>query len=305
MLDKWLIKRLIILSQEIPIFKARGSYSGLTSSSECQTSKFTKSEVEFNDSENFLSNLGHFDFNQCLNQKLVLDYGSGYGGRAVWMAQQAKFVEGVEIHKSVVDISNEFALFKGENNVNFSLGSEEKIFFEDRYFDVIVSFDVLEHVKRPDLIIEEFFRILKNDGIAIVIFTPYYGMFSHHLNYITMLPSLHWFFSPRSLIESINELIEFNPRFSKLGINQQPQPAFSYNHKRVCLPLLNGLTKPEYIQLIKRSGFKVIYLSSTPILEKFTLLGKPGKNFNQIINKIPGLDEYFSHNLVSIIKKNT
>lgn len=303
MLTKWLIKQLIILSQKIPLFQARGSYSGLKESSEYQASKFTKSEIEFNDYNNFLLNLGSLDFYQCIEQKVVLDYGSGYGGRAVWMANQAQFVEGVEIHQSTVDISNEFARHKKVKNVNFTLGSEEKIFFEDKFFDVIVSFDVLEHVKKPELLIQEFFRVLKDDGIAILIFTPYYGMFSHHLNYITLFPSLHWFFSPQSLIESINELLEYHPEFAKLGISKQPQPSLSYNQKRECLPSLNGLTKPEYIELIQQAGFHIIHLKSTPILEKFPLLGKMGIAVNQFINKQSGLDEFFSHNLVSILSK--
>jgi ubiquinone/menaquinone biosynthesis C-methylase UbiE len=271
--------------------------------SEAKLSRFAKSELEFNDHENFLANLGSLDFHQCIEQKLVLDYGSGYGGRAVWMASQARFVEGVEIHQSTVDLSNEFARYKGVENVNFTLGSEDKIFFEDRYFDVIVSFDVLEHVKKPDLLIKEFFRILKDDGIVILIFTPYYGMFSHHLNYITLFPGLHCFFSPQSLIESINELLEDHPTFAKLSISKQPQPSLSYNQKRECLPSLNGLTKPEYIQLIQQAGFHTIHLKSTPILEKFPLLGKIGIAVNQFINNQSGLDELFSHNLVSILSK--
>jgi ubiquinone/menaquinone biosynthesis C-methylase UbiE len=303
MLTKWLIKELIILSQRIPLFQARGSYSSLKDTSDKQFSKFAKSETEFNDEENFLSNLGTFNFKQQIEQKLVLDYGSGYGGRSVWMAKQARWVEGVEINPSQVEISQEFALYKNVKNVNFSLGSEEKIFFGDNYFDVIVSFDVLEHVKRPDLIIKEFFRVLKDDGIAILIFTPYYGMFSHHLNYITLFPALHWLFPPKALIDSINELIEEHPKLSQLAINKQPQPSLSYNQKRECLPMLNGLTKPEYIEIIKQNGFKILELKSTPILEKFAVVGKAGITINQILNKIPGLDEYLSHNLVSVISK--
>ncbi len=303
MSTKWLIKQLIILSQKLPLFQARGSYSGLKETAESQFSKFTKSELEFNDHDNFLVNLGNLNFPQCIEQKAVLDYGSGYGGRAVWMANQARFVEGVEIHQSTVDISNEFARYRKVNNVHFTLGSEDKIFFEDKYFDVIVSFDVLEHVKKPDLLIKEFFRVLKDDGIAILIFTPYYGMFSHHLNYITLFPGLHWFFSPQALIEAINELIEYYPEFANLGISKQPQPSLSYNQKRQCLPSLNGLTKPEYIELIQQTGFHIIHLKSTPILEKFSLLGKMGIAVNQFINNQLGFDELFSHNLVSILSK--
>ncbi len=304
MISKWLIKQLIITSQQIPLFQARGSYSGLKTSSNSNNNKFEKSELEFNDYENFLSNLESFDFFQCIEQKTILDYGSGYGGRAVWLAKQAKFVEGVEIHSSVVDISKEFSASRRVQNVNFSLGSDQEVLFEDNHFDVVISFDVLEHVKHPNIILKELFRVLKPQGIAILIFTPYYGIFSHHLNYITLFPGLHWFFSPYKIIDSVNDLLESHPKFSNLQISKQPKPSKSFNGKRDCLPGLNGITKQEYIELINSIGFQIIEMKSTPILEKFPLLGNTGVAINRMLNRFPSLDEYFSHNLVSILKKN-
>ncbi len=303
MLTRTLIKNLIRLSQKIPFLKARGSYTYLKNKIQSvQESRFENSQIEFNDSQRFLKPLGSFEFNNCIAKKTVLDYGSGYGGRTVWLAQQAGFVEGVEIYQSMVDISNEFAVEKGVKNVRFSLGSEDKIFYADNYFDAIISFDVLEHVQKPEIIIKEFYRVLKHGGIAIVIFTPYYGAFSHHLNYITLFPGLHWLFSPRNLIDSINELLEQDPRFFNLGMTRQPSPTISYNGKRECLPTLNGLTKAEYTELICQNGFKIMELRAVPILEQFPVLGSAGAAFNRAVNKVTGWDEYFSHNLVSVLR---
>lgn len=40
--------------------------------------------------------------------------------------------------------------------------------FEDNSFDVVVSFQVIEHIKRDDIFISEIFRVLKPGGICII-----------------------------------------------------------------------------------------------------------------------------------------
>lgn len=305
MITQWLIKKIILFSQKFPFFRARGSYSY---SKDIQImgglpDKFKLSETEYQDEASYDIYFKSIDLSELIKDKIVLDFGSGYGGRAVWYAQHAHFVEGIEIFQTIINISNEYAAIKNTNNVRFTLGEETKVAFNDNYFDVIISLDVLEHVKRPDLILKEFHRILKKDGLAIVIFTPYYGMFNHHLNYITLFPALHWFFSPQSLIDAINDLISSHPRFEKLGIAKQPNPISSYNGKRGCLQALNGLTIHEYKDLIKSLDFEIIELRTTPILTRFPIFGPVGESLNKAICRFPGCNEFFSHNLVNILRK--
>lgn len=40
--------------------------------------------------------------------------------------------------------------------------------FEDNFFDVVVSFQVIEHIKQDDVFISEIFRVLKPNGICII-----------------------------------------------------------------------------------------------------------------------------------------
>jgi SAM-dependent methyltransferase len=298
---RWLAKTVILLSQRIPVFAARGGYSGLSAAPD-PTDRFAKSEIELEDHQNFLANLSTLDFGALIGGRLVLDYGSGFGGRAVWMAASARQVEGVEIHLTMVEQSNQFAAMKGATNVRFTMGSEERILFADNYFDVVVSFDVLEHVERPDTILKELHRVLKPGGTAVLIFTPYYGLFSHHLNYISLFPGLHWIFSADTLIDAVNELLA-QPEFARLGMDRRPPPHLSYNGKRLCLPSLNGLTRREYVELVRALDLRVVHMRATPILERYRILGAPGAALNRALSVIPGLDEAVSYNLVSILRK--
>ncbi len=302
MIRRWLAKRIILLSQKLPWFAARGGYSGLDEAPD-PADRFAKSEIEFKDHHGFLCNLPAHDFLGMLQDRTVLDYGSGFGGRAVWMAQAARQVEGVEIDPGAVEISGEYAVAKGVGNARFSVGRDDAVLFGDERFDIVVSYDVMEHVMRPDLILQELHRVLRRGGTAIIVFTPYYGMFSHHLNYMTLFPALHWCFPPPVLVDAVNELLASEPAFAALGVGRQPKPGWSFNGKRRCLPLLNGMTGGEYLRLVEECGFRLVYVRYTPILERFPLLGGPGKAANRFLVKVPVLAEYFAHNLVSVLSR--
>lgn len=290
----------MLLSQHIPAFSARGGYSGLSPAE--QGNNLAKSRREFEDSANFLENLKEFNFIDIVAGKRILDFGSGYGGRSLWMAQYASEVEGIEIRQELVDASASYAASLKMASARFHAGTESGIAFPDAWFDVVVSFDVLEHVQHPDIVLRELYRVLRPAGTAIIIFTPYYGMFSHHLNYLSLFPALHWVFAPKTLVHATNFLLE-EPRFASLGVGKQPEPALSWNNKRRVLPTLNGLTKPEYVALSRQIGFKAENMYSTPILAKFQFLGKPGAILNALLMRFPGFDEGLAHNLVSILSK--
>src|SRR4029077_9157407 len=65
-------------------------------------------------------------------------------------------------------------------------------------------YDVLEHVRSPAVSTAELFSVLKPGGTALLVFPVYLGMRSHHLDYITSLPGLHWVFSAATLVEAVN-----------------------------------------------------------------------------------------------------
>lgn len=304
-LRKKLAMMLINLSQRLPPFAARGSYSGFEASNELAGVDFPEAELEYQDYSGFLAFMEEFEFESAISGKVVLDFGCGYGGRTVRYAESAKSVVGIEIFSSMVKKAAAYAKCKSKNknNIEFVLGEEKCLQCEDDIFDVIVSFDVLEHVAHPDIIMGELARVLKPGGFIVMIFTPYWGLFSHHLNYITLFPGIHYIFSPEVLVAAINELLHNDPRYAHLSTAAQPDPVLSYNGRKKVLPTLNGITKREYINLLRNLNLDVQYIRSTPLLEKYNKLGRLPAFLNSLIMKLPFLDELFSHNLVAILKK--
>ncbi|MEM2908691.1 MAG: class I SAM-dependent methyltransferase [Candidatus Bilamarchaeaceae archaeon] len=48
------------------------------------------------------------------------------------------------------------------------IADARKLPFRDQFFDVVVCSEVLEHIRNPDLVISEIFRVTKNGGVAII-----------------------------------------------------------------------------------------------------------------------------------------
>jgi len=95
--------------------------------------------------------------------------GSGYGTKVI--ASRAAEVGGLDIHQGAVEHAREF--FKSSNSF-FSVGNMENMteaFPTDGAFDVIVSFEGIEHVNSAEAVLDEMARVLKKDG-KLIISTP-------------------------------------------------------------------------------------------------------------------------------------
>lgn len=94
---------------------------------------------------------------------LDLACGNGYGSNL--MAQYAKEVIGVDIDESVISYAKKTYI---SSNLQFEIGSAEKTNLESRYFDIVVSFETIEHHDRHEEMLEEIKRVLKPGGILII-----------------------------------------------------------------------------------------------------------------------------------------
>ena len=97
--------------------------------------------------------------------KKVLDIACGEGYGSHLLAETAEMVQGVDIDESVIaKAKNKYS----RNNLGFVAGSVEKIPFEAASFDVVVSFETLEHISAHDKMLAEIRRVLKAGGILLI-----------------------------------------------------------------------------------------------------------------------------------------
>lgn len=97
--------------------------------------------------------------------KIVLDVASGEGYGSNFLALKAKTVYGVDLSEETV----EYARKKyGRKNLIFSQGDATNLPFEDGLFDVVVSFETIEHHDKHLEMVKEIKRVLKKEGVLII-----------------------------------------------------------------------------------------------------------------------------------------
>ena len=106
---------------------------------------------------------------KIIKNKKVLDIASGSGYGSNLMAKSAKSVEGVDVSEDAVNYST---VKYNRKNLNFSVGNASAIPFKANIFDVVVSFETLEHIDEDqNKFLEEIKRVMKKGG-KLVISTP-------------------------------------------------------------------------------------------------------------------------------------
>ena len=97
--------------------------------------------------------------------KHVLDIASGEGYGSFMISESAKTVVGVDIAEDAIRHAS--TTYK-KGNLKFSVGSATQLNFAAESFDVVVSFETLEHLAEHELMVSEIRRVLKPGGIFIL-----------------------------------------------------------------------------------------------------------------------------------------
>ncbi|AMQ57487.1 class I SAM-dependent methyltransferase [Algoriphagus sanaruensis] len=116
---------------------------------------------------------------EMVKNKNVLDIASGEGYGSFLLAKEASQVIGVDLAQEAIDHAR--ASYPKEN-LQFIQGSILEIPSPDHSFDVVVSFETLEHVSDHEQTFAEIKRVLKPDGI-LIISTPEKSVYSDEVNY--------------------------------------------------------------------------------------------------------------------------
>jgi SAM-dependent methyltransferase len=249
-----------------------GSRSSRFGHRECYTSSFVRAledgvsvatHREFDDGTAFFDAFEGIASIRDLANKDVLDLGCGHGGRSAYYATQvrSRSIVGLAISFDRVSVANESAHKLSTKPGLFFLGAfGERLPFVDASFDAILSYDVFEHVSDLRLVLRECHRVLRPGGRLYALFPPYYGPRAHHLDFVTTLPFLHYFFSPAVLVAAANQVLRENP-----GLRDAPLPAPSRSYLgREVLARLNGTTLRDFRELIAHLPFIVEHVSLLP-----------------------------------------
>jgi len=100
--------------------------------------------------------------------KTILDIGSGDGYGTDYLKSYAQKIVGVDIsQESVEEARKKYQA----PNLEFKQLRDDTFPFEDSSFDLVISFQVIEHVKNTKLFLDEIHRVLKAGG-QMILSTP-------------------------------------------------------------------------------------------------------------------------------------
>jgi SAM-dependent methyltransferase len=96
----------------------------------------------------------------------VLDLGSGEGFGAALLAESASCVVGIDVDEATVQHSQ--ANYAAPS-LEFRVGTATDLAdFETKSFDVVVAFEMIEHVAEHERVLSEIARVLADDGLLIM-----------------------------------------------------------------------------------------------------------------------------------------
>ena len=94
----------------------------------------------------------------------VLEAGCGFGQWVFWMVEQGYQAVGIDLSPKAIRTAKDYIRKNKIKNCEFIEGDVRRMPIEDNYFDIIYSFGLIEHFHKPEIILNEFKRVLKPGG---------------------------------------------------------------------------------------------------------------------------------------------
>ena len=103
----------------------------------------------------------------------ILNIGCGPGRSSQYLSSFGE-VTSIEYDKDCCEFASERTGLKIIN------GSITELPFEDKSFDLVCAFDVIEHVEDDQLAVSEMKRVAKNEGVLLITVPAFMSLWSHH-----------------------------------------------------------------------------------------------------------------------------
>lgn len=117
----------------------------------------------------YMQHIAPYDYvKRFSGDKVVLDAGTASGYGAFYLAEVAKSVVGIDIDSVQIEKAQNCY---NRSNLKYAVSDILDIQYPDKYFDVVISSQVVEHIAldKMDKYLSEIYRVLKKDGIFFVV----------------------------------------------------------------------------------------------------------------------------------------
>ena len=206
----------------------------------------------------------HVEFLKRIDQAgnpdyVILDWGCGRGSDVLHFRRSGFKAFGAEISKENISrgkkLFGEFG-FDQESVIKL-IQPNNKTDFPDSFFDIVISYQVFEHVKDLESVAKEMYRIMKPESTGIHVYPGHRHFFEGHL----FMPIVHWLpkNSFRRSIIRIFTSLGIEPRWKELSSFSDKEKAdryFDYSIKQTFY------RKPcEVVKIFNNAGFRAKFES--------------------------------------------
>jgi SAM-dependent methyltransferase len=121
----------------------------------------------------------------------VLDAGCGGGGMPLSLADEARWVVGIDLVDRFKDAGTRLAAERARRNLVFLRADAQALPFAEATFDLVLSHAVIEHVPDAARYLRECARVLRPDGRIYLSTAPYLSFAGAHLPRLKIPVPLH------------------------------------------------------------------------------------------------------------------
>lgn len=186
----------------------------------------------------------------------LLDVGCG-SGIFLLIAEKAGFsVQGCDIQQEHIAFAKQFLGFRVQ------LGDVESLEFKEGQYDFITLWDVIEHLRRPNTVIQKLYNFMKDDGLLFIV-TPNYN-FSFYVMFHPVWRRLQRALVGRrdksDVTHSFEHLYFWTPKTLRLLLEQNGFKSVKFYPRLLYENLIEGVPfARECIYLAKKLIFRISF----------------------------------------------
>lgn len=179
----------------------------------------------------------------------ILDFGCGWGGETLWLADRVRSATGVDVDAESIGQAQRALAASGAGNCRFAWSPDGRLPFDDCSFDAVFSTDTFEHVMDLDLAFGEIARVLRPGGSLLTRFGPlFHSPLGYHLYWACQVPYAHLLFGLRAIGAM---------RALRGGSSEMPASWQSLG--------LNGKRFDDFKRSAIRSGLAIVRFKAVPV----------------------------------------
>ncbi|MCI4660880.1 MAG: methyltransferase domain-containing protein [Neomegalonema sp.] len=193
--------------------------------------------------------------------KDVLDFGCGSGELSLYVAERgARSVIGTELDADRVRIAgtNSAAAAIEPKPLFIQADDPKTVPLADNCIDVLLCFDVAEHIMAPEAVLREWARVLRPGGRALIWWMPWAHPFGHHYRQVMPVPYAHLMVDEDCFMRLCNRLYNA-PEYDALPHQRDASGAKIpdlYEQDRM-ETWLNKLSTRDFETMVQQAGLTV------------------------------------------------